>query len=123
MRKEALRRQFGVDFDSGEDQTFGLRPELQIRFQLIIRFQFRFSTADDGLPKFRVGEGNGDYGHDRQFPLKKLETYETINIKFVNIEPQIHMTDYALFGFIYEIIMRYRDTIICIGFQGLIPLL
>jgi hypothetical protein len=28
--------------------------ELQIRFHLIIRFSFRYLTADDGLSKFRV---------------------------------------------------------------------
>ena len=54
LRKEALKRQFGVNFDSGEVSGWWIETELQIRFQLKCEMEFGILTADDGLPKFRV---------------------------------------------------------------------
>ena len=40
LRKEALRRQFGIDFDSGESRVGEFRPELQNRFRLQCDLEF-----------------------------------------------------------------------------------
>jgi hypothetical protein len=61
LRKEALKRQFGVDLDGGEvgliDLTGTANP-----FHTDIRFLFRFLTSDDRLVKFPLSKKKSGYG-------------------------------------------------------------
>jgi hypothetical protein len=65
LRKEALGRQFGVDFDSGEVGLVDW-PELQNRFRLDFRFGFGILTSDDGLAGFLGWERKMGYGQEVQ---------------------------------------------------------
>ena len=51
LREEALRRQFGVDFYSG-DVDWRIETELQNRFKLKWEMEFGILTADDGMAEF-----------------------------------------------------------------------
>jgi hypothetical protein len=51
LRKEALRRQFGVDFYSG-DVDWWIKTELQNRFRLKSEMEFGILGSDDGLAGF-----------------------------------------------------------------------
>ena len=58
LRKEALRRQFGVDFDSGRSGWW-IETELQNRFQLKCEMEFGILGSDDGLDGFSGWERKG----------------------------------------------------------------
>ena len=75
--KDALKRKFGVDFDRDRLDRYGCAG-LHILFHPNISFPFRFTTANDGFPKFRVRKRKRDMDevnaieNDRQIGYRKV---------------------------------------------------